>query len=185
MDVILTNLPFGGEEERGIQGHFPEDKQTAETALLFLQLIMRELHRVPSKVGKPARAAVVAPNGTLFGDGVCARIKEALLDDFELHTILQLPAGVFAPYTDQETAILFFDRTGKSSKDIWYYQHPLPTDRAKLKNPCYRKSCPIRFEEFAPQKQLGLGLVMPELDGLHLEQMSRRPPCWLSSESSD
>jgi type I restriction enzyme M protein len=150
VDVILTNPPFGGEEEKGVQGNFPEDKQTAETALLFLQLIMRRLRRVP-KVGRSAaRAAVVIPNGTLFGDGVCARIKEELLKDFELHTIVRLPAGVFAPYTDQETALLFFDRTGRGSKEIWYYQHPLPPDRAKLKNPCYRKSCPIRFEEFAP-----------------------------------
>ena len=71
VDVIMTNPPFGGEEERGIHGNFPEDKQTSETALLFLQLIMRKLKRPP----KPGRAAVVVPNGTLFGDGVCARIK--------------------------------------------------------------------------------------------------------------
>ncbi|MCC7313092.1 MAG: SAM-dependent DNA methyltransferase, partial [Sulfuritalea sp.] len=86
VDVILTNPPFGGEEEKGIQGNFPEDRQTAETALLFLQLIMRRLRRQPTKAGKPARAAVVVPNGTLFGDGVCARIKEELLKEFNLHT---------------------------------------------------------------------------------------------------
>ena len=86
VDVILTNPPFGGEEEKGIQGNFPEDKQTGETALLFLQLIMRKLRRQPkSQPGAdPARAAVVVPNGTLFGDGVCARIKEELLKDFNL-----------------------------------------------------------------------------------------------------
>src|SRR3989449_6575311 len=106
-DVILTNPPFGGEEERGIQGNFPEDKQTAETALLFLQLIMRKLRRVPqssagvspAKSGKGAaetaalrysRAAVVVPSGTLFGDGACARIKEELLKEFNLHTIVRL-----------------------------------------------------------------------------------------------
>ena len=72
VDVIVTNPPFGGEEEKGIQGNFPEDRQTGETALLFLQLIMRKLHRNPTQVGRPARAAVVVPNGTLFGDGVCA-----------------------------------------------------------------------------------------------------------------
>ena len=72
VDIILTNPPFGGEEERGILGNFPEDKQTSETALLFLQLIMRKLKRPP----KPGRAGIVVPNGTLFGDGVCARIKE-------------------------------------------------------------------------------------------------------------
>jgi type I restriction enzyme M protein len=75
VDVILINPPFGGEEERGILSNFPEDKQTAETAQLFLQLIMRKLRRAP----KPGRAAVVVPNGMLFGDGVCARIKEELL----------------------------------------------------------------------------------------------------------
>ena len=99
VDIILTNPPFGGEEEKGIQGNFPEDRQTAETALLFLQLIMRKLHRRPTLAGKPARAAVVVPNGTLFGDGVCVRIKEELLKEFNLHTIVRLPNGVFAPYT--------------------------------------------------------------------------------------
>ena len=95
VDIILTNPPFGGEEERGILSNFPEDKQTSETALLFLQLIMRKLRRPP----RPGRAGVVVPNGTLFGDGVCARIKEELLKDFNLHTIVRLPNGVFAPYT--------------------------------------------------------------------------------------
>lgn len=102
VDVILTNPPFGGEEEKGIQGNFPEDRQTAETALLFLQLIMRRLRRAPGRSGA-ARAAVVVPNGTLFGDGVCARIKEALLQDFNLHTLVRLPNGVFAPYTSIPT----------------------------------------------------------------------------------
>ena len=91
VDVILTNPPFGGEEERGILGNFPEDKQTSETALLFLQLIMRKLSRAP----RPGRAGVVVPNGTLFGDGVAARIKEELLKEFNLHTIVRLPNGVF------------------------------------------------------------------------------------------
>src|SRR5438046_1216632 len=112
VDVILTNPPFGGEEEKGIQGNFPEDRQTSETALLFLQLIMRRLHRQPTSSGRPARAAVIAPNGTLFGDGVCARIKEELLKEFNLHTIARLPNGVFAPYTSIPTNILFFDRSG-------------------------------------------------------------------------
>jgi hypothetical protein len=88
VDVIVTNPPFGGEEEKGIQGNFPEDRQTAETALLFLQFIMRKLHRTPTSAERPARAAVVVPDGTLFGDGVCARIKEELLREFNLHTIL-------------------------------------------------------------------------------------------------
>jgi type I restriction enzyme M protein len=143
VDVILTNPPFGGEEEKGIQGNFPEDRQTSETALLFLQLIMRKLHRQPTNAGRPARAAVVVPNGTLFGDGVCARIKEDLLKEFNLHTIVRLPNGVFAPYTSIPTNILFFDRSGSTQK-VWYYEQPLPEGR---KN--YTKTAPIQFEEFA------------------------------------
>jgi len=99
VDIILTNPPCGGEEERGILSNAPEDKQTAETALLSLQLIMRKLKRSP----KPGRAGVVVPNGTLFGDGVSARIKEELLKEFNLHTIVRLPNGVFVPYTSIPT----------------------------------------------------------------------------------
>src|SRR5208282_5800911 len=140
VDVILTNPPFGGEEEKGIQGNFPEDRQTSETALLFLQLIMRRLRRQP----KPGRAGVIVPNGTLFGDGVCARIKEELLKDFTLHTIVRLPNGVFSPYTGIPTNILFFDRS-VPTREVWYYEQPLPEGR---KN--YTKTAPIQFEDFAP-----------------------------------
>ena len=131
---------FGGEEEKGIQGNFPEDKQTSETALLFLQLIMRKLRRQGGK----SRAAVVVPNGTSFGDGVCARIKEELLKEFNLHTIVRLPNGVFAPYTSIPTNILFFDRSGPT-REVWFYEQPLPEGR---KN--YTKTGPIQFEDFAP-----------------------------------
>lgn len=139
VDIIMTNPPFGGEEEKGIRNNFPADKQTSETALLFLQLIMRKLRRV----GKPGRAAVIVPNGTLFGDGVCAKIKEELLKEFNLHTIVRLPNGVFAPYTSIPTNILFFDRSGPT-KETWYYEQPLPEGK---KN--YTKTAPIQFEEFA------------------------------------
>ncbi len=142
VDVILTNPPFGGEEEKGIQGNFPADRQTAETALLFLQLIMRKLHRQPTAAGRNARAAVVVPDGILFGDGVCARIKEELLREFNLHTIVRLPSGVFSPYTPIRTNILFFERAGPT-KEVWYYEHPLPTGR---KN--YTKTLPLQFDEF-------------------------------------
>jgi len=141
--VILTNPPFGGAEEKGIQDNFPDDKRAAETALLFMQLIMRKLRRSKGPTDKPARAAVVVPNGTLFGDGVCARIKEELLKDFDLHTIVRLPNGVFAPYTGIPTNILFFSRNGPT-KDVWYYELPLPEGR---KN--YTKTAPIQFEDFA------------------------------------
>jgi type I restriction enzyme M protein len=143
VDIIMTNPPFGGEEEPGIRNNFPDDKRTSETALLFLQLIMRKLKRPEKNQGKPGRAAVVVPNGVLFGDGVCARIKEELLKDFNLHTIVRLPNGVFAPYTSIPTNLLFFDRSGPT-KEIWYYEQPLPEGR---KN--YTKTAPIQFEEFA------------------------------------
>ncbi|MCB1499021.1 MAG: N-6 DNA methylase [Bauldia sp.] len=142
VDVILTNPPFGGEEEKGIQGNFPEDRQTAETALLFLQLVMRKLKRQPTAAGRPARAAVIVPNGTLFGEGVCARIKEELLKELNLHTIVRLPNGVFSPYTPIPTNILFFDRSGPT-KEVWYYEQPLPEGK---KN--YTKTQPIQFEDF-------------------------------------
>ena len=144
VDVILSNPPFGGEEEKGIQANFPDDKQTSETALLFLQLIMRRLHRQRTKAGRAARAAVVVPNGTLFGDGVCARIKAELLREFNLHTIVRLPNGVFAPYTSIPTNLLFFDRGGPT-KEVWYWEHRLPEGR---KN--YTKTQPLQFDEFAP-----------------------------------
>jgi type I restriction enzyme M protein len=139
VDVILTNPPFGGEEERGILSNFPEDKQTAETALLFLQLIMRKLRRAP----KPGRAAVVVPNGVLFGDGIAARIKEELLREFNLHTVVRLPEGVFEPYTPIPTNILFFDRSGPTAS-VWYYEQPLPAGRRK-----YSKTAPLVFEDLA------------------------------------
>jgi type I restriction enzyme M protein len=141
VDVIVTNPPFGGEEERGVLSNFPEDKQTAETAFLFLQLIMRKLRR-PVDASKAGRCGMVVPNGVLFGDGVCARIKEELLQEFNLHTIVRLPNGVFAPYTSIPTNVLFFDRSGPT-RDIWYYEQQLPEGR---KN--YTKMAPVQFEEF-------------------------------------
>jgi type I restriction enzyme M protein len=175
VDVILTNPPFGGEEEKGIQGNFPEDKQTAETALLFLQLIMRKLRRQGGK----SRAAVVVPNGTLFGDGVCARIKEELLKDFNLHTIVRLPNGVFAPYTGIPTNLLFFDRSGPT-REVWYYEQPLPDGR---KN--YTKTAPIQFEEFAPliswwskRKESDLAWKVPAAELLASGcNLDRKNPC--------
>jgi len=141
VDIIMTNPPFGGEEERGILGNFPEDKQTAETALLFLQLIMRKLRR--SAGGKAGgRCGMVVPNGTLFGDGVCARVKQELLKEFNLHTVVRLPEGVFNPYTGIPTNIMFFERTGPT-KEIWYYEIPPREGRR------YSKTKPMQFEEFA------------------------------------
>lgn len=139
VDVILTNPPFGGEEERGIRGNFPADRQTAETALLFLQLIMRKLRRQP----RAGRAAVVVPNTTLFYPGVAAAIRCDLVKDFNLHTIVRLPKGVFLPYTDIETNVLFFDRT-KPTERILYYRL-VPPDGRKM----YSKTQPLRVEELS------------------------------------
>ena len=143
VDVILTNPPFGGEEEAGIKANFPANMQTAETALLFLQYIMRKLRVAGFGAERGGRAAVVVPNGTLFGDGVCAVIKEELLKSFRLHTIVRLPQGVFAPYTDIPANLLFFERGGPTDT-IWYYELPLPEGRKK-----YSKTAPLQFEEFA------------------------------------
>lgn len=142
VDVIVTNPPFGGEEERGILSNFPEDKQTAETALLFLQLIMRKLRR-PVGGGGGGRCGMVVPDGVLFGDGICARIKEQLLREYNLHTIVRLPNGVFAPYTGIRTNLLFFDRSGPT-KEVWYYEQPLPEGRKS-----YTKTLPMQFDEFS------------------------------------
>ena len=139
VNVILTNPPFGGEEETGILNNFPEDRRTAETALLFLQLIMRRVKR-----GGKGRAAVVVPHGVLFGGGMAARIKTDLLKEFNLHTVLRLPEGVFAPYTDIPTNVIFFDTT-KATDDIWFYEQPKPEGRKK-----YSKTAPLTFDELKP-----------------------------------
>lgn len=138
VEVILSNPPFGGEEEAGILANFPSDRRTAETALLFLQLIMRRLRRQ----GK-GRAAVVVPHGVLFGDGVAARIKADLLEKFNLHTVVRLPEGVFAPYTDIASNLLFFDTTGPTG-DIWFWEQPAPEGRKK-----YSKTMPLQSADLA------------------------------------
>lgn len=143
VDIVLTNPPFGGEEEKGILGNFPEDMQTAETALLFLQLIMRKLKRPGHGSDNGGRAAVVVPNGTLSADGVAARIKEDLLKNFDLHTIVRLPEGVFSPYTDIPANLIFFDRSGPT-RQTWFYQIPPPEGRKK-----YTKTNPMHYSEFS------------------------------------
>jgi len=142
VNVIMTNPPFGGEEEKGIMSNFPEATRTSETALLFLQYIMRKL-----KEG--GRCGMVVPNGTLFATGVGERIKKELLENFNLRTIVRMPKGVFAPYTDIETNLLFFDKDGPT-REIWYYEHPLPPERRNMKNPRYTKTQPLSYEEFEP-----------------------------------
>ncbi|MDI1274965.1 class I SAM-dependent DNA methyltransferase [Polaromonas sp.] len=139
VDIVLTNPPFGGTEEPGIEHGYPADVRTKETADLFLVLIKHIL--------KPGgRAALVLPDGTLFGEGVKTRIKEQLLAECKLHTIVRLPNGVFAPYTGIKTNLLFFTK-GQPTTDVWYYEHPYPPG---VKN--YNKTKPIRIEEFDAEK---------------------------------
>jgi len=136
VDVILTNPPFGGEEERTVLSNFPADKQTTETAWLFLQLVIRQL-----KDG--GRCGIVVPNAVLFADGVGARIKQQLLTECNLHTVVRLPDGVFNPYTAIPTNLLFFTKTGRTT-ETWFYELLPPEGRKG-----YSKTKPLRFEEFA------------------------------------
>ncbi len=139
VDVVVTNPPFGGMEEDGIESNFPAEYRTRETADLFLVLLM--------KILKPGgRAGLVLPDGTLFGEGVKTRIKEALLRDCNLHTIVRLPNGVFAPYTGIRTNLLFFTK-GPATREVWYYEHPYPPGAKS-----YNKGKPIRIEEFQAER---------------------------------
>jgi type I restriction enzyme M protein len=140
VDVIVTNPPFGGMEEDGVESNFPTEFRTRETADLFLVLLM--------KILKPGgRAGLVLPDGTLFGEGVKTRIKEALLTECNLHTIVRLPNGVFNPYTGIRTNLLFFEK-GAPTQEVWYYEHPYPPG---VKS--YNKGKPIRIEEFEAERK--------------------------------
>jgi type I restriction enzyme M protein len=141
VDVIITNPPFGGTEEDGIEKNFPAEFQTRETADLFLQLIIEVLN-------DGGRAAVVLPDGTLFGEGVKTKIKKLLLESCNLHTIARLPNGVFNPYTGIKTNLLFFTK-GQPTERVWFYEHPYP---AGVKN--YSKTRPMKFDEFSGGNRL-------------------------------
>ena len=136
VDVILTNPPFGGREEDGIESNFPAHFRTKETADLFLALIVRLLKT-------NGRAAVVLPDGTLFGEGVKTRLKEHVMQECDLHTIVRLPNSVFKPYASIGTNLLFFEK-GRPTKDVWYYEHRVPEGQK-----AYSMTKPIRFEHFA------------------------------------
>jgi len=138
VNVIVTNPPFGGMEEDGIENNFPANYRTRETADLFLALIIKLLKN-------QGRAAVVLPDGFLFGEGMKTRLKQSLLEECNLHTIVRLPNGVFNPYTGIKTNLLFFTK-GQPTKHVWYYEHPYPVG---IKN--YNKTKPMRFEEFEPE----------------------------------
>lgn len=139
VDVILTNPPFGGTEEQGIEKNFPSKFQTRETADLFMVLLIQLLKA-------NGRAAVVLPDGFMFGEGIKTAIKEELMEKCNLHTIVRLPKSVFAPYTSISTNILFFTK-GKKTEDIWFYEHQLPQGVK-----AYNKTKPIQLKEFDPLK---------------------------------
>lgn len=132
VDIVLTNPPFGGKEEDGIESNFPTFR-TRETADLFLALIIRLL--------KPGgRAAVVLPDGSLFGEGIKTRLKVHLMEECNLHTIVRLPNSVFKPYASIGTNLLFFEK-GTPTQDIWYWEHRVPeTQKA------YSMTRPIRLD---------------------------------------
>ncbi|PTQ51571.1 MAG: Type I restriction-modification system, DNA-methyltransferase subunit M [Hydrogenibacillus schlegelii] len=140
-DVVLTNPPFGGTEGRHIQNNFPV--QASATELLFLQHIMKKL-----KLRDGARCGMVVPEGTLFRGGAFAVVKRALLEQFNLHTVVSLPPGTFAPYSDVKTALLFFERPGPTT-EIWYYELPLPEGLKK-----FSKGNPIQDEHFEEARRL-------------------------------
>ena len=137
VDIVLTNPPFGGKEEDGIESNFPQRFRAKETADLFLALIVRLL--------KPGgRAAVVLPDGTLFGEGVKTRLKEHLMEQCNLHTIVRLPNSVFRPYASIGTNLLFFEK-GETTQEIWFYEHLVPEDQK-----AYSMTKPIRLDHLQP-----------------------------------
>lgn len=135
-DVILMNPPYGGHEDKSIQSFFPDDLASSETADLFLSVIMYRLK-------KNGRAAVVVPDGFLFGlDNAKVAIKTKLLTEFNLHTIVRLPNSVFAPYTPIATNLLFFDNNGET-KETWFYRIDMPSDRKH-----FSKTKPMELKHF-------------------------------------
>lgn len=141
VDIIITNPPFGGMEEDGIEKNFPRKYQTRETADLFMALIM---HLLKHDTG---RAAIVLPDGFLFGEGTKTNLKRELLEEFNLHTIVRLPKGVFAPYTSIATNLLFFEK-GRPTQDVWFFEHPYPEGYKS-----YSRSKPLTIGEFDLEKK--------------------------------
>jgi type I restriction enzyme M protein len=148
VDIIVANPPFGGVVGDGMETNFPLNYRTKESADLFLILFIQLL-----KEG--GRAGIVLPDGSLTGEGVKQRVRQKLLEDCNVHTIVRLPQSVFAPYATVNTNLIFFEKAtshsgrpgGFATKEIWYYEHTLP-EGAKA----YSKTKPIRLEEFEPLK---------------------------------
>ena len=140
VDVILANPPFGGIVANNNEKNFPQNFRTKESADLFLVLMIHLL-----KNG--GRAGIVLPDGSLTGEGIKLRVRQKLLEECNLHTIIRLPNSVFQPYATVATNLLFFEK-GKATKEIWYYEHRLPDGQKS-----YSKTKPIRVDEFTPIKQ--------------------------------
>jgi len=140
VNAIIANPPFGGIVANGNESNFPQSFRTKESADLFLILMIHLLK-------KDGRAGIVLPDGSLTGDGVKQRIREKLLTDCNLHTIIRLPNSVFQPYATVATNLLFFTK-GEPTKEVWYYEHRMP-EGVKA----YNKTKPIQAKEFEPIKQ--------------------------------
>ena len=135
-DVILMNPPYGGHEDKSIQGFFPDDLASSETADLFMSVILYRLK-------KNGRAAVIVPDGFLFGlDNAKVNIKKKLIGEFNLHTVVRLPSSVFSPYTSITTNLLFFDNT-KPTTETWFYRVDIPSDRKH-----FSKTKPMELKHF-------------------------------------
>lgn len=136
-DVVLMNPPYGGTESDSVKVNFPHDMRSSETADLFVAVIMYRLK-------KTGRAAVILPDGFLFGaDGPKLALKKKLLEEFNLHTIIRMPGSVFAPYTSITTNILFFDTSKKKTEHVWFYRMDMP-DGYKH----FSKTKPMKLEHF-------------------------------------
>lgn len=137
-DIILMNPPYGGSEKDTIKNNFPVELRSSDTADLFMDVIMYRLKH-------NGRAAVILPNGFFDNDDAAKRnIKRKLINEFNLHTIVRMPHDVFAPYTNIETNILFFDKTGQT-KDVWFYRMDMPEGYKH-----FSKTKPIQIEHFRP-----------------------------------
>ncbi len=139
-DIIMMNPPFGGSELETIKNNFPAELRSSETADLFMAVIMYRLK-------ENGRVGVILPDGFLFGEGAKTRLKQKLVEEFNLHTIIRLPHSVFAPYTGIHTNILFFDKT-KKTEETWFYRLDMPEG---YKN--FSKTKPMRNDHFNPVRE--------------------------------
>lgn len=162
VDVILANPPFGGIVANNNENNFPQNFRTKESADLFLVLMIHLL-----KLG--GRAGIVLPDGSLTGEGVKQRVRERLLTECNLHTIIRLPQSVFQPYATVATNLLFFEK-GKPTREVWYYEHRLPEGQK-----AYSKTKTIRLEEFQPIKDWWNNRIESEVSWkVHIETVKER-----------